>query len=193
MIWMVVFYRSPGHCNSPRLQSDQPGGKWWRYVNITGEQSWCLVWTMLPKRYQNYSIFTTCHSCFSETVAFFAAYPRPDTIPYDANVLFSEVLINNGNGCRYLQFWSCALYFIGNYPGKTKGLTCCVVSRISLCCFFIFLPYILLPLLRTKIFFVSDMTQALECSQFPLVEMDCTTSALICWYIVVKWANSTSG
>ena len=39
---------------------------------------------------------------------------------------------------------------------------------------------------------IADMTPLLESSQFPLVEMVCTTSALICWCMMVNWAGSTS-
>ena len=41
--------------------------------------------------------------------------------------------------------------------------------------------------------FVSDKTPVLEPSQFPLVEMGCTTSALIYWFILVNTADLTSG
>ena len=45
----------------------------------------------------------THFSLHSENVAFFAAYPSPSTIPEETNVLFSDVLVNKGEG------WVCAV------------------------------------------------------------------------------------
>ncbi len=53
--------------------------------------------------------------------------------------------------------------------------------------------FLIPSLIETKFLFVSDMTQPLESSQFPLVEMGCTTSAPISLWLLVTMRGSTSG
>ncbi len=115
-------------------------------------------------------------------MAFFAVYPSSNTIPKDTNVLFSEVLINNGDGYVFVY-----MYFASVTSGK--GFIVPVLYFFRKC--MNYLLTLLITCLSCRFGF-ADMTQALGYSLFPLVEMGCTTSALICWCGRVNMAISTS-